>query len=55
MLETAMQLRNELIEVLGFAGLELQKWTSDKINLISYRLGDTNNNKSIDVLLMIIQ
>ncbi|XP_008180992.1 uncharacterized protein LOC103308762 [Acyrthosiphon pisum] len=46
-LETAIQLRDGLIEVLGSAGLELRKWTSNKINLISDLSTDVNDGKNI--------
>lgn len=49
-MEAAMQLRNGLIEVLGSAGVELQKWTSNKINLISNLSRDANDNKNIAIL-----
>ncbi|KAF0729511.1 Integrase catalytic domain-containing protein, partial [Aphis craccivora] len=42
-LEAAMQLRDGLIEVLGSAGLKLQKWSSNNINLISDLSTDVNN------------
>jgi len=42
-LEAAMQLREGLIEVLGSAGLKLQKWSSNNINLISDLSTDVNN------------
>lgn len=43
----AIQLRDGLIEVLGSAGLELRKWTSNKINLISELSTDVNDGKNI--------
>lgn len=46
-LESAIQLRDGLIVVLRSAGLELQKWTSNNINLISDISTDVNDNKSI--------
>jgi len=46
-LKAAIQLRDGLIEVLGSAGLELRKWTSNKINLISDLSTDVNDGKNI--------
>lgn len=49
-LEAAIQLRDGLIEVLRAAGLELRKWTSNKIDLISDLPKNSNDNKTITIL-----